>query len=90
MGKILFALMIAFVAYCGGNSSGALADGYCPSRPNGVCPKAKIFKPDSRNNYTEAQRAKFRAAGLIVCQRKYSGSTLSEIDYYRRTYVCGQ
>ena len=63
--------------------------GFCPSSPNGQCPKPRAWKPDHREHYTEAQRNAMWEKFNRACMNKYGNSHLVEIDYYTRRYLCG-
>lgn len=67
----------------------AEAAGYCPNRPGGKCPTKVEKKPDSRNNYTAAEREKMREQFRLACKKHYGAtSTLLRVDYHKRRYVC--
>ncbi|MDE2384250.1 MAG: hypothetical protein KGO53_06495 [Alphaproteobacteria bacterium] len=67
----------------------ANAAGYCPSRPQGKCPKARVWKPFDRNKLTDAQRRELWNRLNIACGKEYGNSHLVEIDYYTGHYTCG-
>jgi len=70
-------------------SGSALAAGYCPNRPGGKCPSAKVVKPDSSSNYTSEEREKMQEKFRVLCKKKYGAqSKLVSVDYRKRKYIC--
>jgi len=76
---------VSFLLLC----SPGYAAGYCPNSPGGKCPTAKVTKPDSRSNYSAAQREKMREEFRLLCKKHYGAqSRLVNVDYARRKYTC--
>lgn len=67
----------------------ALAEGYCPSRPNGKCPTPAKKTSKSRSDFTPDQRAKLLEEARQVCIKRYgASSTVYRFDYKKWKVIC--
>lgn len=63
------------------------AAGYCPSRPNGVCPTLKKPKPLAPK--TDAERSKLAEQARDICRKRYGAiARVHHIDKQKRKVWC--